>query len=102
MKSQTTLDPFLSLMLTLAEQEKQAANVADQTQLDLVPLLPLVRLMTMNVTRPSAAEVSSRCRVFRFCSPSFSTTPSPYPSSSPPNAQECSGNARSALKRRAK
>ncbi len=102
MKSQTTLDPFLSLMLTLAEQQKQTANVADQTQLDLVPLLPLVRLMTMNLARPSAAESSSHCRVFRFCSPSFSTTPSSYPSYSPPTAQECSGNARSALKRRAK
>lgn len=79
MKSQTPLGPFLSLMLTLAEQGTQAANVADQPQPDTAPPLPLLRLLTMNLARPLAAQDSQPCRVFRFCSPSFSTTPSSYP-----------------------
>lgn len=102
MKSQTTLGPFLSLIVTLAEQAEQAANVPDDSQPDMAPLLPLVRLMTINLTRPLTADDSSRCRVFRFCSTKLRTTPSSYPSSSPPNAQECLGNAHPALKRRAK
>lgn len=102
MKSQTTLGPFLSLIVTLAEQAEQAANVPDDSQPDTVPLFPLVQLTTMNLTRPLAAEDSQPCRVFRFCSPKLRTTPSSYPSSSPPNAQECLGNAHPALKRRAK
>lgn len=90
MKTQTTLGSFIALMLTLAEQESQSAGVVNHPQSDVVPLRPLVTLMTINLSRP-AIEDNPAGHVFRFCS-SRTNNPSStlLPSSPPvPTALEC-------------
>lgn len=90
MKTQTTLGSFIALILTLAERESQRAGVADHSQLNVVPLRPLMALTTLYLSRP-AKEDSPAGHVFRFCS-SPSHDPSSFflPSSPPPdNAEEC-------------
>ena len=103
MKTQTTLGSFIALKLTLAEQASEAANVANRPQTEMVPLQPLVRLMTRNFARTAAAEDGAGCRVYRFCSFSSSATSSFLPPSSPPtNAPECRRTHAAHSKRRAK
>ena len=102
MKTQARLGSFISVMLTLAEFIRQTASVVHHPQSEMAPLLPIMRLMTLNLSRPEPAEDSPSCRVFRFSNSLRNTTP-PF---SPPllllNAQKCCGErTHSALKRRA-
>jgi hypothetical protein len=68
MKTQTTLGSFISLILTLAAQPRYAASVAHHPQPEMVPLLPLLRLMVISWSRQMAEARRLECRVFRFSS----------------------------------
>ena len=68
MKTQTTLGSFIAVMGMLAEQAVRAAGVADYSLAEVVPLGPIVRLMTLNLSRPAWADDCPGDRIFRFCS----------------------------------
>jgi len=84
MKTQTTLGSLIALILALAEQAVQAAGVAHHSPADVVPLGPILRLMTLNLSRPAWAEDSLGCRIYRFCSSPSATHSSFLLSSSLP------------------
>lgn len=65
MKTQTTLGPFITFMLTIEAEQQRANNVVNHPQARLLVLRPLLRFMAISQRRQLAEEARCDCLVFR-------------------------------------
>src|SRR5438876_525743 len=65
MRTQSTLGPFITLILTLVGRGRRPTNVTDYSRAKLVNTLALARFITQVLDRTLAEEAHRSCLVFR-------------------------------------